>query len=179
MNGHETGSPGAVGSGRSLLIGIGNEHRRDDGIGVAVARHVGSLRPDHVTVTELRGDAASLLVCWEGAERVVVVDAVRSDGRPGTVLRFDANAQTLPRGMSGCSTHGLGLVEAVELARHLSELPPTLVVYGIIGARFDPGNERSPAVNAVIEEVADCVLQEFAGITTPRSTVAEGARCTN
>jgi len=51
------------------------------------------------------------------------------------------------------STHGLGLSEAITLARVLDRLPHRLRVYGIEGRQFEPGTEVSPEVKLAVEEV--------------------------
>src|SRR3954452_13627171 len=51
----------------------------------------------------------------------------------------EAAKQPIPRTMFNCSTHDLGVAEAIELARAFGKLPPRLIVYGIEGRDFDEG----------------------------------------
>jgi hydrogenase maturation protease len=128
------------------VIGLGNAVRGDDAAGLIAARRLGGL--------EHEGDPLALLDLWEGAELVVVIDAVSSGADPGTLHRFDAVAGPLPaRLRSSTSTHAVGLGEAIELARALGRLPARLVVYGIEGERFATGTALTPAVTAAVEAV--------------------------
>ncbi len=143
---------------RLLVIGAGNEFRRDDAAGLAAARRLASEAA--IDVREARGDLSGLADLWEGRSRVVIVDAARSGAEAGTVHRFDASAEPLPAAFSRGSTHALGVAEAVELARVLGALPSELVVYGIEGADFAAGEGMTDPVTAAVEQVASRIVEE-------------------
>jgi len=146
---------------KTIFIGVGNPFRSDDGAGRAVVRRLREEIPADVGVHEETGDGAELLEAWEGADRVILVDAVQSGAPPGTIHRFDARAEKLPSWFSRSSTHAFGVAEAIELARIMEDLPPCLIVYGIEGLDFSAGTELSPEVTAVISSAANLILQEF------------------
>jgi len=141
-----------------LVIGAGNDLRRDDGVGLAIARR---LHAAGLAVREARGDLSALSDLWAGSERVIVVDAVRSGAPPGTVHRFDAVAAPLPAVFSQASSHAIGVAEAVELARALDRLPVSLVVYGIEGADFSAGEGLSPVVALAVENATQRISAEI------------------
>lgn len=145
----------------TVVIGIGNPDRGDDGAGRAVARRLRGTLPRGVELLEHDGEATSLLACIEGKEAVYLVDACVSGAAPGTVRRFDASAEPLPREAFDLSSHGLGLAAAVELGRTLGQLPGRCVVYAVEAASFDFGESLSPAVEAAIAEVAKRVRAEL------------------
>jgi hydrogenase maturation protease len=135
------------------VIGMGNEWRGDDGVGLEVARQLGG--------QALAGEPIGLVEALDGSDEVVLVDAVSSGAQPGTVHVFEAGSDRLPAKLFGASsTHALGLAEAIELARSLGRLPRRVVVYGIEGAAFSFGKGLSPAVAAaaagIVEEVRSC-----------------------
>lgn len=150
------------------MLGVGNAWRRDDAVGLAVARLLRGSLPAGVEVLEREGEPTSLIAAWEGAEAVWVVDAVASGGPPGTVHRLDAVAAPLPAGLFRASTHHLGLPEAVELARALGRLPARLVVVGVEGERFEAGEGLTPAVEAAVERAAAAVSEEVRACTSGR-----------
>jgi len=144
-----------------LVIGLGNEHRRDDRSGLDVAR---ALRPRLVgtaRVEECSSEGIALLELWRDADRVVVVDAVQSGAPPGTVHRLEPDDGFLPGFRTGTSTHGLSLAEAVGLAKGLGCLPRHLVVYGIEAEDLDVGVGLSPAVARGVEEATERVAAEL------------------
>ena len=142
-----------------IVIGIGNEYRRDDGVGIAVARRLRERFLTKITVLEESGEGTALMDSWKGATWVMLLDAVRSGARPGTVHRLDARSTSVPAGFFHYSSHAFGVAEAIELARSLDQLPPHLIVYGIEGENFAAGEEFSPvvaqAIEAVVERAAD------------------------
>ena len=141
-----------------LVIGIGNELRGDDVAGLEVVRR---LRGEQgLTVREHHGEAIDLIDLWDGADAVVLVDAVRSGAVPGTIHRVDASAEPVPAKLRRTSSHTIGLAEAVELGRTLRRLPPTVVVYGVEGARFAAGAAPTAAVARAIDPAAQAVRRE-------------------
>jgi hydrogenase maturation protease len=147
-------------TGGCLIVGIGNADRGDDAVGRLVARKLARHAIPGVRVVEHGGESAGLLDCLAGAEAAYVIDACRMGRRAGSVSRFDAAAAPLPRGAVGCSTHGLGLAEAIELARALGRLPRRCVVYAIEGRTYDFGAALSPEAAAAAEEVANLIRKD-------------------
>lgn len=143
------------------VLGLGNRLRRDDGVGPWVARALARRVGNNVDVRQIDGDGFALLDALADAQSVLLVDAVQSGAPPGTVHRLDAVAGPLPQDALRCSTHALGVVEAVELARALGELPARLQVYGIEGADFGSGEGLSPAVAAAAGALVEELLIEL------------------
>jgi hydrogenase maturation protease len=148
----------------TLVIGVGQELRGDDAVGLLVARRVARGAGPEVCVVEHDGDGMDLVLRFEAAEHVVLVDAVMSEGgSPGDVHRFDAHAAPLPASVfSSTSTHALGVADAVEMARAMERLPRRLVVYGVESACFDIGSAPRAEVLAAVEPVAERVREEIA-----------------
>ncbi len=143
-----------------VVIGLGNRYRRDDGTGPEVAARIASLRLP-VLVRTVERDATSLLDAWQPASEVFLVDAARSGAAPGRVHRVDALAARVPALPPGSSTHGIGIGEAVELARALGRLPARLVVYAIEGKDFGMGVGLSPEVQAAVDDVVGRIRAEI------------------
>jgi hydrogenase maturation protease len=130
-----------------IVIGLGNAFRGDDAAGLAVARALG----DDPRVLVHEGEPIDLLDRWEGSAEVIVVDAARSGARPGSVHHLDGLAEPVS---VGGSTHAIGLVETLALARTLGRAPARLTVIAIEGERFSAGEDLSPAVASAVERVA-------------------------
>jgi hydrogenase maturation protease len=141
------------------VIGVGNEYRGDDGVGVVAARRLRALLPECVSVLEESGEGAALMQAWQDAVWVVIIDAAHSGAPPGTVHRLDARLETAPAGFFHYSTHAFSVAEAIEMARALDRLPAQLIVYGIEGESFAAGFGLSPAV----EKAVDAVVERVAG----------------
>jgi|GEM_PF-202275 len=140
---------------RAVVLALGSRFRGDDGVGPYVldliADHVRqSKRIDAIEGAE---DAMALINAWQEADLAVVIDAAVSGVKPGTVHRLDGGAQLLTRELAGCSSHGLGLAEAVELARLIGRMPQRLLVYAIEVATLEAGAPLSAAVRAAANTV--------------------------
>jgi len=147
---------------RLLLIGVGQEWRGDDAAGLLVARSLLDLAGPRVTILEQSGRAPDLLSTWQGAEAVILVDAVRSGGRPGEIHRFPVHREPLPAELfPSVSSHGWGVAQAVALGRTLGQLPSFLVIYGIEGHNFGLGRDLSPPVARTVPEVARRIRAEI------------------
>ena len=177
---------------RLQIIGVGQEWRGDDAAGLLVARllkptqtpgggiggPVPAGRPlggvpataaaswmanrSQVTVFETSGAISDLLAAWDGADAVILADAVRGGGPPGKIYRIPVHEAALPAELfPTASTHAWGIGQAVALGQALRQLPPYLVVYGIEGRDFGAGQTLSPEVAEAIPAAARLILQEI------------------
>lgn len=144
----------------TLVIGVGNEYRGDDGVGLVIARSLQGQLPEGVGILEHSGEGAALMEAWKEAENVIIVDAVHSGAAPGTVFRMDAGKQPLPSNFFHYSTHAFSVAEAVELGRALQQLPGALVIYGIEGKTFEAGATLSPEIEKAAQTVLEQVQSE-------------------
>ncbi len=143
-----------------LLIGIGNEYRSDDGVGLVVAWEIRAKNLQDMLIIESSGDGAALIEAWEAASTVILIDAASSGAKPGTIYCFDASTQSIPMDFSFHSTHAFGVAEAIGLARTLQQLPPSLIVYAIEGKNFSAGIGLSPEVAEAAQKVVEQVILE-------------------
>ncbi|WP_016881453.1 MULTISPECIES: hydrogenase maturation protease [unclassified Rhodococcus (in: high G+C Gram-positive bacteria)] len=152
-----------------VVIGLGNDLRRDDGIGPAVARQVAGHGVPDVCVSVSNGDPATLLDAWTGAQLAVVVDAVVCDSpRPGTVYRLapdelgDVRAGTF-------STHGISLDDTIGLGAVLDRLPARMVILAVEVTDLGDGRGLSPAVRRAVDTATSAVLAEIGEPSERRS----------
>jgi hydrogenase maturation protease len=144
-----------------LVIGVGNEYRGDDAAGLVIARRVADAARGQARVIAESGEGAALLEAWQGAQFVILCDAVQSGAAPGTMHRLEPDREPVPTGFFRYSTHAFSVAEAIELARALGELPPRMLVYGIEGANFAAGLALSPAVAGTVDAVVRAVVADL------------------
>ena len=150
---------------RVLVIGVGNAYRRDDAAGLVMARRLWEAARAEVTLWEAGGEGTALMDAWEGAEAVILIDAVRSGAPAGTIHRLDARVETLPAAWFRYSTHAFSVAEAIALARALNRLPPRLIVFAVEGEHFDAGVGLSPEVERAVDGLVRRGLEEVDRIT--------------
>ena len=137
----------------AIVIALGSHGRGDDGVGLFVAR----LLSDKLTgcsIVRGQDDPMAILNTWQGAPLAVIVDAAVSQSTPGTIHRLELDAAPLPRELARCSSHGVGLAEAVEIGRILGRMPEKLIIYAVEADNFDPGVGMTKAVSAAAVEVS-------------------------
>ena len=145
-----------------MVIGLGNAGRGDDAAGRACVAALRGRLADEIELIESDGEPAALLALLARAREACLIDACLSGAQPGTVRRFDVARHALPALAATDSTHGLGLSEALELARALGVLPERCVVYAIEGLSYDPGAPLTDPVRAAVTVVAERIVRASA-----------------
>lgn len=142
----------------AVVVGVGNEYRRDDGVGLAAVRLLADTVPAGTTLTCVSGEPTGLIECWAGKRLAIVLDAAVCDPpQPGRIHR----TTMAPLGGFSTSSHGLGVPEALELAAALDRLPEQLVVLTVEAAETGYGAGLSPVVAAALPALASLVLAEL------------------
>jgi hydrogenase maturation protease len=150
-----------------VVVGIGNEYRQDDGVGLVVTERIQRRDLPNVRVITTDGEPSRMIEAWSDTAVAVVVDAVKlTDPHPGRVHRMLVD--DLPGHVSSASSHGLGVPEAVELARVLDRLPGRLVLYTVEVQDTGFGIGLSDPVAAAVPDLVDAVLRELANQPSDR-----------
>ncbi len=147
-----------------LFLGVGNRDRGDDGVGPLLAEKLLKnkvLKELGVDILPHSGEGASLMDLWEGTEKTVIVDSMKSGLSVGNIRRFDARVDRLSGGTFYYSSHLFSLAEAVEMARQLDRLPSSLIVYGIEGGAYSFGAGLSSKVAKALPGLAKTICREF------------------
>ena len=141
-----------------LVIGVGNRSRGDDAIGPRVIDELATREPPISTLV-CEGDLADLALRWGPTSDVVIIDACRTGQPLGTVHRLEPEQLRL---QASWSTHGVGIADAIEVARLLHRLPRSLQVIGVEAKRFDYGPmsaELEDAVPTIVDELLTEVIR--------------------
>ena len=122
----------------TLVVGLGNPLRGDDGVGVRVAQALAERDlPEGVEVVDAGMPGLGLVGLIEGCQHVLVVDAANVNRVPGTFVRFTADELLLGSVSQSLSIHAAGLQDALLLAQALDVLPREMVVFGVQPANLD------------------------------------------
>lgn len=143
----------------TVVIGIGNTYRRDDGVGPAVAAAINEQAlPGVRVVTEIE-DAMNLLDAWSGAALALVIDAaIASPSTPGRIHRVTADDLASVRGIS---SHSLDVAQVFALGQTLGRAPDRLVVFTVETAEVGHGVGLTPQVSAAVPDVVTAALAEI------------------
>ena len=155
------------------VIGIGQSLRGDDGAGLEAIRQWREKHPETASRPEIRVDASelpglALIDLLQDMDAAVIVDAVKSSEKPGTIHRLspDNLSAFTPDAQSA---HGWGVAETLQLG---CELYPTLKklrirLIGVEAEQVAPGKGLSknvtqamPALCHIIENEVQTFLEK-------------------
>lgn len=148
-----------------VILGVGNLLLSDEGVGVHVANELVKLElPPGVTVVEGGTDGFRLINVITEADRLIVVDAVKGGGAPGSIYRFDINeVQNCPSGFK-TSVHQIGILEVINLSGLIGKTPQTTVI-GIEPESLEMGMELSPEIKSKIPRIIELIWDELKHFT--------------
>ena len=133
-----------------VIMGVGNWLLTDDGVGVHAAQALALDPPPGSMVVDAGTDALSALPFFEHADRVLIIDAVRAGGSPGTIRKLSEN--DLAKQQSMTTVHAVNLLVSRYLMAPGAAWPEVLIL-GVEPAVLDYGMELSPAVAAALPMV--------------------------
>ncbi|UXA08340.1 hydrogenase maturation protease [Mycobacterium sp. SMC-2] len=163
------------GDGRIVVIGLGNEYRRDDGVGVAVANALDGLGWPNVVVTTGIAEPMGLLEAWTGAGLAVIIDAaVISPASPGRIHRCEL--AEVPSRPDGLSSHSIDIGRTHALAQALGRVPDAVVVFAVEAADTGPGPGLTPRVARAVPAVAGMVAAEINRFRSAKRSQRAGSR---
>ena len=146
----------------ALIVCIGNDLAADDGIGhVIYERLMNRELPSSTRNILLSLGGMTLIEELGGEDLLVVVDAVQFGSSPGTVHTLDWE-QLPPATLRPVSGHGIGVREAIEVARKLypERIPKQVYLIGIEGKCFDQlGGGLSKEVTCAVDSAVNEVLR--------------------
>lgn len=144
-----------------LVLGVGHPDRGDDAAGALVAGALDAI--PGIVARSVGADPSQLLTdpLWNTAERVVLVDAVRTGHRAGTVHQWSGQRLLEHVPATGGGTHDLGVATALHLAAALGRLPAELTVIGIEGVWFEVGHPPCRPVRHAAAMVAAALVRSL------------------
>jgi hydrogenase maturation protease len=151
-------SPEVLATMKTLVLGLGNLLLCDEGVGVHAARALLEEGcPDGVTILDVGTAILGALPDIEAAERIIVVDAVKAGGIPGSVYKMPFSDFIQKPVIA--SMHGFDLSRVLALAGRTD--PPEVVVVGVEPAVIDWSMDLSPQVAASFHLVLDTIREEI------------------
>lgn len=142
-------------------MGFGNLLLKDEGVGIHVIRALREMTLPQDAILEVvdGGTCADILAFLPAADKLVIVDAARGSGEPGSIYRFVPEDIEEGEGMVA-SLHQLGLGLALQTMSYAGGEPRQVVVIGVEPEEIDWGLELSPTLRGKIPAIIDLVLEE-------------------
>jgi hydrogenase maturation protease len=148
---------------RIAVIGVGNLLLQDEGVGVHVVQELRKRTlPPEVEVLDGGVAGIGLLDFLPGVAKVLIIDAADMQLEPGTVVRFRRDEVQDMGGRLRFSTHDVGLLEVLELARAVHPGLQEVVILGIQPKEISWGTDLTPEVEAAVPKVVEAIWNEIA-----------------
>ncbi len=146
-----------------LVLGLGNVLCGDDGAGVVAVHRMRRelILPPGVRIVDGGTLGLDLLALVAAADRVIIVDAVRADGPPGTLVRLDGD-EVAPAVYERLSPHQIGVADLMAGAALCDRYPSEVVIVGVVPATTDLMLGCTPAVTASLPGLVANAIAELA-----------------
>ncbi|MBU1672402.1 MAG: hydrogenase maturation protease [Actinobacteria bacterium] len=145
----------------TVVVGIGNIIKRDDGVGVYVVRALEGRVPPGVDLVEGSVYCADMHGCIENRRKAIFIDGIDAGEEPGAVLRFTPEDMPAKTGGASMSVHDFGLYDLIRTARLMDRCPGEITIYAVQVKDVETGTELSPEVTAAVEKVCGLVIEEL------------------
>lgn len=145
---------------RIVVIGVGNLLLKDEGIGIHAVKALEEMNlPRDVKIID-GGTAPDLIAYTEAGDKLIIIDAAKAGGEPGTIYRL------LPRDLSEenggvISAHELGVAQNLRLLSLTGNEPGEIVIIGIEPKEIDWGTELSAELQRRVPQIVRVILKEI------------------
>ena len=161
-----------------IILGVGNLLFTDEGVGIRVAEALQDRYefPQNVRVIDGGTLGLNLLGVISEADQLIVVDAVRQGGEPGSLYRL-AGEQIPLRIRAKNSLHQVEFLEALTCCQALDKVPET-VIGGVEPEDITTMSiELTATVGARVDDLVKAVLKELTNVGGSYCTREEGDTC--
>jgi len=115
--------------------------------------------PPEVHVVEGGTDGFGLVNIIVQADRMILIDAVKGGGQPGSIYRFEIEDCPPYPDIFKTSVHQISILEVINLSSLIGSTPRTTII-GIEPACIEMGMELSPLVATKIPRVIQIIKEE-------------------
>lgn len=145
------------------VIGCGNPTRSDDGFGGAVIRRLAARAGPRLVIRDAGTDGMAVMFAARGCSALIVVDACRTGGVPGTLFELPADAVAAPHRPS-LTLHDFRWDHALHAGRAMwgAGFPSDVTVLLVEAASVAFGLELSPAVASAVDRAVARIEQLLA-----------------
>lgn len=146
-----------------LILGLGNLLCADDGLGIHAVQSICEryVPPANARVLDGGTLGLSLLSYFDGADDVILIDAIAADGPPGTLVRLEGD-EVAPAARNRLSCHQIGVADLLDALELLNNFPERMVLLGMVPESLELDTTLTPRVAAKLPELIKRVIEEAA-----------------
>ncbi|RLB05678.1 MAG: hypothetical protein DRG59_00825 [Deltaproteobacteria bacterium] len=142
---------------KNIILGIGNLLMKDDGIGIHIVNRLNEIDlPKGIEAIDGATFTLDLLPIFQEAEKILIVDAVKGGGPPGSI--YYLTPQNLKDEKSRIlSLHQIGFLDVIETAKELGYCADIRIL-GVEPHDISWGMELSDTLDKKFDDILDAVL---------------------
>ncbi len=146
-----------------LVLGIGNILLSDEGAGIRAVEELKRQYDFSESVEIIDGGTMGLelLPYFENRSHILIVDAVKTGRKPGTVVRIEDPPAVFQQ---KSSPHLIGLADVLGAASIIGNLPEQITLFGLEPKQLSTGLSFSLEVEQNINRLVDMVVDELVSI---------------
>ncbi len=146
--------------GKITVLGIGNLLLKDEGVGIhAIEAMKRQPLPKNVELVDGAVSGFDLLPVVESCEKLIVVDAIKTDDAPGTIYKFDPQQIDVKKD-AHVSLHDIDFFQVLEFARRRKRLPQIQMI-AIVPMETELGMELSSKLKEKLPEIVALIKKEI------------------
>jgi hydrogenase maturation protease len=143
---------------KTLVIGVGNLLRCDDGVGIHVVDRLNEVAP-HIDTLDVALGSIEILEAMRGRDRLFIVDAIQTGGEPGTIYRVNLSGGEEPPRIT--HSHGVDLLTTLKLGNSLfpGQMPREMILLAVEAEDVTTLSESCTSkVQASVDKVMEIIL---------------------
>jgi len=144
-----------------IILGIGNLLLSDEGLGV---HFVQMLDKDKLKYSNLEivdgGICAEFVSYIEDGCKLIVVDAIKGGGEPGTVYCLSID-DVMAQSTSYPPSHEMGVLDSLNILKSIGIEPKETIIIGIEPKNLEPGLKLSPEVAEKFSELNGLIVEKI------------------
>ena len=167
-----------------LIMGMGNLIMSDDGLGIHLIRELQEILweeknninissgdislkeeiySEEIFLLEIGTSPLNYLEEISQTEKLIMIDAIKGGEKSGNIYKlkeddFNFNINYKP------DFHGYSVLQVIELAREITNLPYSFTIYGIEPENINLGDKLSKKVKTSFPKLIKLILQEIKSI---------------
>ena len=150
---------------KTIVLGMGNPLRGDDGIGVAVLETLKASYwfSENITIMDAGTSSLQALLVMQGYQRVFIIDAADIGGAPGDWRCISIEELSIiPEGLIKYgSFHNAGLKDAIALGQILEILPEEMMIYAVQPQDLQISIGLSDTIATAAHEIVEDLIQRL------------------
>jgi len=143
---------------KTLVIGVGNLLRCDDGVGIHVVNRLNEVT-SYIDTLDVALGGVEILEAMKNRDRVFIVDAIQTGGEPGTIYRVNLSGGEEPPRIT--HSHGVDLLTTLRLGDSLfpGQMPREMILLAVEAEDVTTLSESCTSkVQAAVDKVVEIIL---------------------